>query len=394
MNGNESLQFIERGMGMYIHIPFCKQKCIYCDFPAYQNLQDYYDTYVYALLQEMTVFKEVHPEVGDCLINTIYFGGGTPTELSLLQLEQILNHIKTLYAIADDCYCTIEVNPDEVTKEYLIGLLQLGFHRVSFGVQTFDDAALLALHRSHSSKDAINAVQLAYEVGFSDINIDLIYGLPNQTVADIEDNLEILESLPVHHVSTYDLQVEEGTYLYHLVQKGLVTLPDEDAEDLIYETTMSGLETLGFERYEISNFAKHGSYSAHNLKYWRYVDYLGFGAGAHSFYKGVRWENNRNVMPYIRSIDNYQLPIVHEEVISKDRAIEDYAFLALRTKWGLSETQFLETFDMPLSLKYGKVLKALIDKNLIIYEDGVYRLTTEGIKQGNYVFTHFIGTPL
>lgn len=390
MNTNQSLRLVERGMGMYIHIPFCKQKCIYCDFPAYQNLQDYYDTYLYALLQEMTLFKEAYPESGDILIDTVYFGGGTPTELSILQLEQIIDHIKSLYHLADDCYFTIESNPGEVTRDYLVGLRKLGFQRISFGVQTFNNESLQMLGRSHTGEEAIEAVKMAHDVGFPDVNIDIIYGLPNQKVADIEETLRIISSVPINHVSTYGLQIEEGTYLYHLVNTELLSLPDEDSEEQMYETIIGGLEKLGFERYEISNFAKDGAYSAHNLKYWHDSDYLGFGAGAHSFYKGVRRENNRNVMPYARTVDNYELPIVQEEVISKDRAMEDYSFLALRTKWGLSEKRFYEKFCISLSLKYSDVLATLIDQGLIVYEAGIYKLTKEGIKRGNYVFTHFI----
>lgn len=390
METNHNDLFVQRDMGIYVHIPFCKQKCIYCDFPAYQNLEEYYDTYLYALVQEMTMFGDAYPKSRTKLVDTVYFGGGTPTELSLLQLEQILNTIKTTYNVSPDCQFTIESNPGEVDQAYLKGLHKLGFSRISFGVQTFNDKSLLSLHRSHNSKAAIDAVQWAAEVGFTDINIDLIYGLPKQTIEEIKENITLVSQLPINHISTYGLQVERGTRLYHLVEKELISLPDESLEDRMYETMMQGIQELGFERYEISNFAKNGAYSTHNLKYWQYSDYLGFGAGAHSFFEGIRRANNRNVMPYARKIDCFEFPIVDEEIIDQQRAIEDYCFLALRTKWGINTTVFFEKFNVTLDSIYGSILQELIEKDLIVKDGKSYHLTSEGIKHGNYVFSQFI----
>jgi len=342
-------------MGLYVHIPFCKQKCMYCDFPAYQNLQDYYETYVYALVQEVDLWVSEHPESKKRPINTIYFGGGTPTELSIQQLKMILDKIKKTFTITNDCHMTIESNPGEVDLQYLIKLVQLGFNRISFGVQTFDDKALTMLHRSHNGEKAKQAVYDAKEAGFN-------------------------------HISTYGLQVEVGTYLYHLVQKNLISIPSESIDEAMYDEMMEGLKELGFERYEISNFAKDNSYSRHNLKYWHYVDYLGFGAGAHSFYNGVRRSNNRNVMPYIQSVDRYVMPTIDTEIISLKRAQEDFCFLALRTKWGLNELNFEKRFDTSLCSLFGSTLDDLVTKGLLEYEDGSYYLTPEGAKHGNYVF--------
>ena len=390
METNHNDLFVQRDMGIYVHIPFCKQKCIYCDFPAYQNLEEYYDTYLYALVQEMTMFGDAYPKSRTKLVDTVYFGGGTPTELSLLQLEQILNTIKTTYNVSPDCQFTIESNPGEIDISYLKGLRKLGFSRISFGVQTFNDKSLLSLHRSHNSKAAIDAVQWAAEVGFTDINIDLIYGLPKQTIEEIKENITLVSQLPINHISTYGLQVERGTRLYHLVEKELISLPDESLEDRMYETMMQGIQELGFERYEISNFAKNGAYSTHNLKYWQYSDYLGFGAGAHSFFEGIRRSNNRNVMPYARKIDCFEFPIVDEEIIDEQRAIEGYCFLALRTKWGINTTVFFEKFNVTLDSIYGSILQELIEKDLIVKDGKSYHLTSEGTKHGNYVFSQFI----
>ena len=377
-------------MGLYVHIPFCKQKCMYCDFPAYQNLQDYYETYVYALVQEVDLWISEHPESKERPIDTIYFGGGTPTELSIQQIKMILDKIKSTFTITDDCHMTIESNPGEVDLRYLTKLVQLGFNRISFGVQTFDDKALAMLHRSHNGEKAKQAVYDAKEAGFADINIDLIYGLPRQSLDDIKRNLVIVKDLPINHISTYGLQVEVGTYLYHLVQKNLISIPSESIDEAMYDTMMEGLKELGFERYEISNFSKDNFYSRHNLKYWHYVDYLGFGAGAHSFYNGVRRSNNRNVMPYIQSVDRYVMPTIDMETITLERAQEDFCFLALRTKWGLDEQKFEDTFGVSVYDLFGTTLEDLVSKGLLEYQNGSYHLTAEGAKHGNYVFSQFI----
>lgn len=377
-------------MGLYVHIPFCKQKCMYCDFPAYQNLQDYYETYIYALVQEIDLWISEHPESKERPIDTIYFGGGTPTELSIQQIKMILDKIKSTFTITDDCHMTIESNPGEVDLRYLTKLVQLGFNRISFGVQTFDDKALTMLHRSHNGEKAKEAVYDAKEAGFADINIDLIYGLPRQSLDDIKRNLTIVEELPINHISTYGLQVEVGTYLYHLVQKNLISIPSESIDEAMYDTMMEGLKELGFERYEISNFSKDNFYSRHNLKYWHYVDYLGFGVGAHSFYNGVRRSNNRNVMPYIQSVDRYVMPTIDTETITLERAQEDFCFLALRTKWGLDEQKFEDTFGVSVYDLFGTTLEDLVSKGLLEYQNGSYHLTAKGAKHGNYVFSQFI----
>ena len=377
-------------MGLYVHIPFCKQKCMYCDFPAYQNLQDYYETYVYALVQEIDLWVSEHPESKERSIDTIYFGGGTPTELSIQQLQMIVDKIKSTFTIDENCHMTIESNPGEVDLQYLTKLVKLGFNRISFGVQTFDDKALTMLHRGHDGEKAIQAVYDAKEAGFTDINIDLIYGLPRQTLEDIQHNLNIVKDLAINHISTYGLQVEVGTYLYHLVQKNLISIPSESIDESMYDTMMAGLKELGFERYEISNFAKGNSYSRHNLKYWHYVDYLGFGAGAHSFYDGVRRSNNRNVMPYIQSVDRYIMPTNDTETITVVRAQEDFCFLALRTKWGLDDQKFEDRFGVSVHNLFGNILEDLVTKGLLEYQNGSYHLTSEGAKHGNYVFSQFI----
>ena len=379
-------------MGLYVHIPFCKQKCMYCDFPAYQNLQDYYETYVYALVQEIDLWVSEHPESTSKAIDTIYFGGGTPTELSIQQLQMILDKIKNTFTITDDCHMTIESNPGEVNLHYLTKLVKLGFNRISFGVQTFDDKALTMLHRSHNGKQAKQAVYDAKEAGFADINIDLIYGLPRQTLEDIQHNLDIVKALPINHISTYGLQVEVGTYLYHLVQKNLISIPSETIDESMYDMMMAGLKDLGFERYEISNFSKPQGEAIHNTKYWQYKDYIGLGSGSHGFYRigdseWYRYENSPYVVPYVEADGNL---VVEEDFISIERSKEDYCFLGLRTKWGISSTDFEELFGVPFLSVYGEEVEGLLNKKFVKWQGNNLVLTSAGAKVGNYVFEQFI----
>lgn len=388
MTTNQTAQ--TRDMGIYLHIPFCKQKCIYCDFPAYQGLTAYYDDYVEALIKEIDLWCAQQPESTTCPVDTIYFGGGTPTELSNSHIELIMERLAHHFTFKPNVQISIEANPGETTHAQLSGLHNMGFNRISFGVQTFDDEALRFLHRSHTSREAIEQITEAYDIGFTDINLDLIYALPNQTIEDIERNLAIVNTLPINHISSYGLQVEEGTYLEHLVRRESLSLPDEDIEDDMYDAMMDGIEALGFERYEISNFAKHEAYSRHNLRYWQYKDYLGFGAGAHSFYNGIRRGNNRYVVPYLQMLGRDVLPAMERDPISTERAQEDYCFLALRTKGGINEQHFFDAFGVHLMDEFGTIIDSLVKDNLLISDNGSYRLNSVGTKHGNYVFSQFL----
>lgn len=377
-------------LGIYIHIPFCHNKCTYCDFPAYQGLQDYYESYVHAVIQEIDYWCETHSESTHMPIHTLYFGGGTPTELSVEQLAMLMNHIHKRFSVDDDIHVTIEANPWPMNRAYLTDLLSLGVNRLSFGVQTFYDALLKVLHRTHTGQQAIETIDMAHRVGFPHINMDLIYGLPHQTLDEVRQDLERVAKLPIDHVSIYGLQVEPATYLAYQVHHNQLVLPNEDDETAMYDTIMDTLPRYGFERYEISNFAKHEAYSSHNLRYWQYKDYLGFGAGAHSFYQSVRRHNQDYVVPYINSVHQSGQAVVQREFIDTHRSVEDFCFLALRTKWGINEQAFQSRFAQLLTDVFDDVLQDLLGKQLLTYESGHYRMTAEGAKHGNYVFSQFI----
>ncbi len=377
-------------LGIYVHVPFCKQKCSYCDFPSYEGLQDYYESYVQALLGEIDLWANTYPLSTKQQVNTIYFGGGTPTELSIQQLNRILKSLHTNYQIDTNIEIAMEANPGEVTQTYLSDLYKLGVNRLSYGVQTFDDQLLKILRRTHDAKGAIEAIEMANLAGFTNINIDYIYALPGQTLKDLEANLQRLESLPVTHVSIYGLQLEEGTYLEKQVRDGQCTLPSEEETEAMYDYMVDTLPQYGFERYEISNFAKNQQYSRHNLRYWQYEDYLGFGAGAHSFYENIRRGNKGLVVPYIQDIENGHLAMAEEEKIDENRAVEDFCFLALRTKWGIHVPTFEAEFGQSFSHLYGDVVEDLLHKQLVQWNKNSLVLTKEGVKHGNYVFEQFL----
>lgn len=372
---------------MYIHIPFCRQKCTYCDFPSYQGLEDYFDVYAYALRQEIASSQSL---LGREPFDTIYFGGGTPTVLSIKELSRILDTVYKQYTISSDAEITIEANPGEVDAQYLRHLYELGINRISFGVQTFRDDHLRVLHRTHTSKMAQEAVLEAYEAGFRNISIDQIYGLPQQTLEDIAYNLEVIQSLPINHISIYGLQVEPSTLLHRQIMDHSVTLPSEDSCEQMYDYLIEGLEKQMFDRYEIASFGKGGAFSRHNIKYWHGADYIGFGAGAHSFVGNRRFQNTPYVVPYIHKIEMGESPCVEEEVITSPRDYEDFCFLALRTKWGLVPSLFESRFKLDFHNIYGSVIADLMRKQLLFYEDDAYRLTKEGAKHGNYVFGQFL----
>lgn len=385
-----------RDMGIYLHIPFCRKKCSYCDFASYEGLEAYYDDYVDALIREMTLWAEAYPDSTTAPVRSVYFGGGTPTQLSEAHWEKLFGALRSLYHIDDAAEITTEANPGEITRPYLQYLRQLGINRISFGIQTFDEPSLAILRRGHTAEEAVQAVTDAAAVGFPHISGDLIYALPGQTIDQLKANIQRLEALPVDHISIYGLQLEEGTNLEKQVRTGVISLPDEDEAELMYDTMLEQLALRGFERYEISNFARNGAYSRHNTRYWHYGDYLGFGCGAHSLYHSVRRGNEPLVVPYIQAIREGRLPHVERRIVTPQEAREDFCFLALRTKWGLQSKLYEERFGETVVEHYGTIIDRLVHDGLLrtsewgTDDEPAWMLTGKGAKYGNHVFEEFI----
>ena len=358
---------------IYIHVPFCERKCNYCAFNSKVSDSAEKNSYVDALIREINLRGD------DSTVETVYFGGGTPTTLNLVQLEKIFYAVQKSFSIDERAELTIEANPGTVDENYLCGLKELGFNRLSLGVQSFDDELLKTLGRIHDSRAAIETIELAKNF-FSNVSVDLMYGLPNQTLNHLRRDLEHVKALDVQHVSIYGLEIEEGTKFFSMGVK----LDEElcaDMYDLITET----LPTLGYRRYEISNFAKETFESRHNIGYWTGKKYFGFGAGAHSFDGKFRTSNVRDVAAFIKGTE----PIV-EEVVTRQAAMEEFCFLGLRMINGISAQTFKEKFGANIFDVFGDV----IDNNqrlglLTIKGDRIF-LTTRGLALGNEVFADFL----
>lgn len=381
---------MDNSLGIYIHIPFCKSKCTYCDFPSYGHLEPYYDRYVEALLKEIKLWAQQEGASRKRPIETIYFGGGTPTELSLLALEKILLTLQEYFMLTRETELSIESNPGEISFDYLKGLKALGFERLSFGVQALQDHLLTILGRIHNAEKALTSIEEAHRAGFKRLNIDFIYGLPEQTMNDLEETINIIGALPIDHISLYGLQLEKGTYLEKLVKEKKLFLPAEDLVDTMYDYIMTTLPKHGFERYEISNFAKNKSVSKHNLRYWSYGDYLGFGSGAHSFYDNMRRAKPAYVVPYCQAIEAGHIPYVEEAYIDEKRGREDFCFLGLRKMEGLNTINFEERFGLSFEGCYGALVEELVKKQLLERDKQFVRLTPLGAKYGNFVFSQFL----
>ncbi len=308
-----------RKLGIYVHIPFCKQKCAYCDFCSFCADNQMVEQYFSSLRKEIE--KKANK---DFLISTIYFGGGTPSFVDEKHIVRTIETIKNNFSVCEDAEITIECNPCSVTKEKLVAYKNAGANRISFGVQSFDDEVLSIIGRLHKSSQAEDAILLAKEIGYENISADLMIGLPKQTRQMMEKDICKLVGLGVNHISTYMLMLEEETPLFERIEKREIEVPSEDEQVEFYDFVVEQLSSYGFEQYEVSNFAKGKTYSKHNMNYWRRGEYLGFGLSAHSFLSEVRFANSNTFEGY----ENGEIPFV--EKLSKEEIFEEFVMLGLR----------------------------------------------------------------
>ncbi|MDF2564359.1 MAG: oxygen-independent coproporphyrinogen oxidase [Massilibacillus sp.] len=374
-------------LGLYIHIPFCQQKCFYCDFPSYANIEDLQEDYVTALRREIAAQGGIFSAY---VVDTIYIGGGTPTVLSAKLLKQIIAEVKQAFVISPEIEWTIEVNPGTVDGEKLTTLFQNGVNRLSFGVQSFNDHLLKGIGRIHDQQQSIEAINLAEKVGFQNMSLDLMYGLPQQTMDDLRESMLQATKLPVKHISIYGLKVEPGTVFAKLEEKNQLALPSEEVDEAMYELVMSSLPQYGYQRYEISNFARSGFESKHNLKYWQDQPYLGLGASAHSYFEAKRFSNVSNVKEYMQRISTGVSPQEQCEKLDPKVLMEEFCFLALRTKSGIDIEKFDAKFSSNFFYAYGHIIDRLKTKKLIEQDEKHIYLTELGMKYGNQVFCEFL----
>lgn len=354
----------------YIHIPFCKSKCNYCSFTSFVDSLNI-EKYLFCLKNEIKHFYENEK------LNTLYFGGGTPSLLNINQIKELLN----LFDFEDNAEITVELNPNDVDENYLDNLLNIGINRLSFGVQTFDDEILKIIGRRHTSNEAINIVNLSKKAGFDNVSIDLIYGLPNQTIDYFKKDLEMAVSLPITHLSFYGLKIEEGCKFYNNMPKNL---PDLDIQADMYEFLCEFLENCGYEHYEISNFSKNGFNSKHNLNYWNNNSYYGFGVSAHGYDGNIRYSNKKNLIDYLNN------PLEHFEMnkLTSQQKLEEEIFLSFRKAEGVNIKVIKDKFNIEFESNYSNILQKY--NNYLIRTNQGYAFNTKGFLISNLILSEFI----
>ncbi|HIX39002.1 MAG TPA: radical SAM family heme chaperone HemW [Candidatus Blautia pullistercoris] len=378
---------MKKDLGLYIHIPFCVKKCAYCDFLSWSGDKEQRVDYVRALEQEILSYKNF---AEDYQVSTLYFGGGTPSVLEGELLERIMEAIRRTFQIEEKAEVTLEMNPGTALKEKLELYKKLGINRLSMGIQSVKNENLKLLGRIHTYEDFLESYCMAREAGFDNLSGDLISSLPGQTLAEWKEELEILMETPLEHVSVYQLIIEEGTEFYKKYGECEELLPDEETSREIYLWTGKYLKSRGFEQYEISNYAREGKQSAHNLRYWERKDYLGLGLGGASMIRNMRMSNTRDwdkYMAYCRDPGKIREEV---EVLEESGQMEEFMFLGLRKTRGISKKEFRRTFGKDIDLVYEKTLEKYL-KNGMLQESGdrIF-LSEEGILLSNQVFADFL----
>ncbi len=378
-------------IGIYIHIPFCMKKCFYCDFVSYANKEDMIEKYIKALEKEIKIKAEENKLLK---INTIYIGGGTPSFIDSKHIVYIINAIKESFNVKENAEITIEVNPGTVTKNKLEDYIKCGINRISIGLQTTNNELLKQIGRIHTYEQFLETYNLIRMVGFNNINVDLMLALPNQTIKDLEDSLNKVIMLKPEHISVYSLILEEKTKLYDLVESGKLELLDESIERNMYWKVKNILEQNGYKHYEISNFAKQGYESKHNLNCWNQEEYLGMGVAAHSYLNSKRYSNTENLEQYINKLLDEEgikndIVTVHEEQTLEDKQ-KEYMLLGLRKIEGVKISDFKNKFVQNPIYIFRKELDKLVKEDLIQVEDNNIKLTKKGLDLANLVFEEFV----
>ncbi|MDD6796575.1 MAG: radical SAM family heme chaperone HemW [Clostridiaceae bacterium] len=370
-------------VALYIHIPFCKQKCFYCDFPSYAWKEELMKDYVKALCMD------IKKQCKNFKIRSLFVGGGTPSYLDKDSLRKLMETIKDM-DFTENAEKSIECNPGTVDKEKLLIMKEGGINRLSFGLQTTNNNLLKSIGRIHNYDQFIENYQLARKCGFNNINVDMMFGLPNQTLNDWTESLEKIISLNPEHISAYSLIIEEGTAFYKLYNDDKLNLPREDVEREMYHNAKKILESNGYHQYEISNYAKKGRECLHNEAYWKCEEYIGIGVSASSFIDNKRIKNIDDIKMYINNIKMDKSIIEEESHNTQNDNMEEFMFMGLRMMEGVSEEKFYEKFKVSIDSIYKKIINKNIEKGLLIREGGRIYLSNLGIELSNVVMSDMI----
>jgi oxygen-independent coproporphyrinogen-3 oxidase len=378
----------QQPLGLYIHIPYCIHKCGYCDFNSHPIKQDETNHYIDALVAEMKHYAKTYSNTN--IIRTIFLGGGTPTTLTVYQLERILKECVSEFTVASDAEITIEANPATIDIEQLKSIRQTGYNRISIGVQSFDKAELKLLDRAHGPEEIHSTVDRARKAGFDNLSLDLMFAVPNQSLSSWESNLnKALEKNP-EHLSTYNLTIEQGTAFSKLQSNGKLIMPDDDYQLELYKRTIERLTKKGFHHYEISNFARRGKECKHNITYWENKNTLGLGAGASSYMNGTRFKNINLPAHYIRQVKEKKIAVEHSETLEPRQAMGETIMLGLRLLQGISIHQFEKRFQISFINLFRNIISALKEKELVIIEKDYLRLSQKGLFWADSVILEFI----
>ena len=379
-------------LGLYIHIPFCLKKCDYCDFISYCNKNNYIEKYIDSIKKEIN--KAINAITDEYQVTTIYIGGGTPSSIDSKYIVDILNTVRTvendnISMVPEEI--TIEINPGTITEQKLVDYKMAGINRISIGLQETDNNLLNQIGRIHTYEQFLETYRMARKIGFHNINVDLMIGLPNQSIENIKQSLNKVINLNPEHISIYSLILEEGTKLYEKYQRKEIELPDEELERNMYWYVKDILENKGYIHYEISNFAKPSYESKHNLNCWNQEEYIGIGVSAHSYINGMRYSNKENLEEYINDIQSLkkESKIIHE-VQTKEGMQKEYMLLGLRKIEGISIKKFKNKFAQNPIFIFENELHKLTEKNLIAIDGDSIRLTNKGLDLANIVWTEFL----
>lgn len=378
-----------KNWGIYIHIPFCKKKCEYCDFISFSDKYEYVETYIETLCKDI---KNSVVKAKDYCISTIYFGGGTPSYINASHIDKILLEIKENYNIAENCEITIEINPGTVDDKKLKLYKEIGINRLSIGLQSTHDRLLKLIGRIHNYNEFLDTYNLARSIGFENINVDLMLALPSQTMDELVESTEKIIGLNPEHISIYSLILEERTKLYEKINSGELQLLDEELERKMYWKTKKILEKAGYKHYEISNFAKSNFESKHNLNCWNQEEYLGFGIAAHSYFENKRFSRTENLEEYIENIKQGkgEANIFIEEEQDREKKAKEYMLLGLRKIKGVSISAFERKFEINPLFYFRFEISKLEEGGLLEVDLDNIKLTKKGLDLANLVFEEFV----
>ncbi|EQK45284.1 radical SAM superfamily protein [[Clostridium] bifermentans ATCC 19299] len=374
-------------LGLYIHVPFCAQKCYYCDFNSYKINSNQKKEYLINIEREMKFYKE---EFKDKCFDTVFFGGGTPSILTVDELQELVNNINENFNIKKDAEITIECNPGTINREKLEAMKKMGINRLSIGLQATQNYHLKSIGRIHTYEEFEKNYYDALDIGFENINIDLMYALPNQKTQEWKDTLDKIIKLNPSHISAYSLILEEGTKLYDMYQNKEFELLDEDTDINMYNYTIDTLKRHGYNQYEISNYSKENLECKHNIIYWKCDNYLGLGPGASGFIGDTRYSNIEDICEYNKCIMQNIRPVSEEIELTKKDKIEEFIFMGLRMNEGINVDIFKERFDTDFYDIYQEVMDKLIKRELVRFDGKNISLTQKGREISNSVFIEFL----